>query len=199
MSALICKVCGEQSSRTTYPQLRCTICGRSQNWFGTAKQPGWWPSRLKTTDRIERQWRWTHWTFSLVVAAFTLVIAGPGVVNVGSGVIVNVGSGVVNVGSGVIGGINNSIEKARFGEEVFVPNLVGWNLGNAQDCLKKWAIYNSDIRPEDESVTASQITTLNWTVTRQSQQGVVRSKNFEIILYVAKKEPLIRSCPERPE
>lgn len=182
MSALICKVCGEQSSRTTPRQLRCTICGRSPTWFGTAKQPGWWPSRLKTTDRIERQWRWTHWTFSLVVAAFTLVIAGPG---------------VVNVGSGVIGGINNSIEK-RFGEEVFVPNLVGLNLGAAQYCLKELAIYNVDIRPEPAWVRF-QINTDNWTVTRQSQQGVGRPKNFEIILYVAKKEPLYRSCPERPE
>lgn len=172
MNTYICKVCGEQFSHTAQNQfassphvppfwIRCTVCGRSQNWLGTAKQPDWWPSRLKTADRIDRQWRWTHWTLSLVIAFIV----------------------VYNVGSSIVKGISNSISKPSASEELSIPNMVGMNLQAAQDCLQELGFWNLDDQPADVSESKFQINDSNWTVRRQSKIGPASSKDVEIILY----------------
>ena len=176
MSTLICKICGEQFSRTSQNRFRCTICGRSQSWLGTAKQPAWWPSRLKTTDRLERQWRWTHWTLSLIVAAFISL----------------------NVGSVIVGSISNSIEQARISRQVEMPDFVGMSLQGAQNCLQNLGFSNFDYELEDASVSKSEIDDLDWSVTRQSRIGTVSSNKVKIILYVEKMRNYIKAtsyCP----
>lgn len=162
-STVICKICGEPFSRTAQNRFRCTICGRSQNWFGTAKQPTWWPSRLKIADRLERQWRWTHWTLSFVFAAFISLFAG-----------------LITVGI-----ISTSIEEARIRKQVLVPDLVGVRLQSAQSCLQREGFSNIDVEPVDASVSMSEIDE-RWLVTRQNEMGIVSSNKVEIILYVEK-------------
>jgi hypothetical protein len=118
----------------------------------------------------KKEWRWTHWTLSLVVAAFILL----------------------NVGSAIVGSISNSIEQARVSRQVEMPDFVGMSLQGAQNCLQNLGFSNFDYELEDASVSKSEINDLDWSVTRQSRIGTVSSNKVKIILYAAKMRSYIK-------
>ena len=170
MNSFICKVCGEVFLDTSpsnvgispqSPPLtsRCGVCGRYQNWFGTAKQPTWWPTRLKTIDRLDRQWRWTNWVVALAVASIVLYS--------GVGTVVN---------------IIDSATSPDVVKELVVPNMSGMNLQAAQDCLQELGFWNLDDQPAPGE-SRFQVNDSNWTVTSQNRTGKVDSEDVMIVLY----------------
>ena len=169
MSSRVCNVCGvlfheaPQRNLDLFEKIpggeRCARCGRSQNWFGTAKQPGWWPSRLKTVESVERQWRWTHWTASLAVASLLLLFT------------VNIANSFID--ADLPGGSD---------DKAFVPDMTGMNLQAAQDCLQELGFWLLDDQPA-AGESRFQINDSNWTVTSQNVQGEVESTDVSIVLY----------------
>ncbi len=168
MNNRICKVCGQsffqisQGNTNLFDRIpggeRCSACGRAQNWFGTAKQPSWWPQKLKTTDSVQRQWRWTHWSASLGVAVVLLFVS-------------------INI-------INSFIDADFSGpkETWVVPDMTGMNLQSAQDCLQELGFWKLDDQPAPGE-SRFQINDSNWTVTDQNVQGEVDSTDVSIVLY----------------
>jgi len=176
MTHFRCKVCnedffdtlpGQSNSSVHRPPfwLSCSICGRHQNWLGIAKQPAWWPSRLKTVDRVNAQWRWTHWTLSLAIATSIIMFF---------------------VGPVIVSGISNAISGPSAKKELSIPSMVGMNLQAAQDCLQELGFFNLDDQPADASEPRFQINDSNWTVRRQNRTGPVSSKEALIVLYAEK-------------
>lgn len=183
MTSRICKTCGDLFSSAPQQPFnlferipggeRCLNCGRSQNWFGTAKQPSWWPAKLKTTDSGVRQWRWTHWTAVLAPAALCLLIS-----------------------VGVINSFFDADSPGGTTDSAYVPDMTGMNLQAAQDCLQERGFSNIDDQPAPGE-SRLQIFDRNWTVTDQNVQGSVDSADVPIVLYAKKLDVLggKTSCP----
>lgn len=155
-----CKACGEEgNTSSTNSFRRCRICGRTQNWLGTAKQPAWWPKQLKVVDTVAHQWRWTYWFTSFALSIFLLLII---------------------LGNLVFAGSSTSQTAP-----VNVPYVVGMNLQEAQDCLQSHGFYFLDDQPE-LGESRFQINDRNWTVTRQLPNGMVENEDVHITLYAVR-------------
>jgi hypothetical protein len=153
----VCKVCGENDNRATSNSFsRCKICGRNQNWLGTAKQPSWWPEKLKVIDTVAHQWRWTYWAASFSVLLLLLLVT--------------------------VGNLVSSTTANNDSVPVIVPYVVGMNLQEAQDCLQSHGFIFLDDEPAPGE-PRFQVYDRNWTVTGQIPTGEVENKDARILLY----------------
>ena len=172
MTPRTCKTCGDLFSSAPQRPLnlferipggeRCLNCGRSQNWFGTAKQPTWWPAKLKTSDSGARQWRWTHWSATLALAALCLLFS-----------------------ISIINSFFDADSPGGTTESVYVPDMTGMNLQTAQNCLQDLGFSNLDDQPAPGEPRL-QMFDMNWSVTDQNVVGYVDSTDVQIVLYAKK-------------
>lgn len=152
-----CRACGEVViSLSSSSFKRCPECGRLQNWLGTARQPSWWPQWIPVVDTRMRQWRWTYWVVTL--ATVTTIVVGS--------VMVSGGGSNMNSSSG----------------PVEIPNVVGMNLQEAQDCLQSYGFWNLDDQPEPGE-PRFQVNDSNWTVTSQTPTGTASSSDARVTLH----------------
>ena len=170
--SFICKLCGDSYNHKKKKQSRtqCPSCMERQNWGNAAIEPKWWPRFLGTKDNGRaKNVRWTNYA----LVSFFL------------GLLILMGAAVKPIENAM--GYTPSPKRVEIGEEI--PNVVGMNLQDAQDCLQEYGFTNMK---SDSLGNGKQWLDASWLVTRQSKVGPTDRRYEKIVLYV---ERLVGDAP----
>ena len=159
-----CKLCGDsyQHKKKKQSRTQCTSCKERQDWGNAATEPKWWPRFIPTKDNgRSKNIRWTNYA----LLSFFL------------GILVLMGAAVKPIQDAM--GYTPPPKRVEIGEEI--PNVVGMNLQDAQDCLQEYGFTNTG----SESLgKGKQWLDASWLVTKQTKVGPTDDRFEKIILYV---------------
>ena len=159
-----CKLCGDSYNHKKKKQSRtqCPSCMEKQNWGNVAPEPKWFPRFIPTKENgRSKDFRWTDHAVVSFCVGF-LILAGAAVIPIQNAM-----------------GYTPPPKRVEIGEEI--PNVVGMNLQDAQDCLQEYGFTNIG----SESLgKGKQWLDASWLVTKQTKVGPTDDRFEKIILYV---------------